>query len=188
MTPHPSIYDLGFTKGLHRVDDVLAETLGGRVPLGARSNARLANPFTEIIPAEAVVRSSAWTPTWDTNGAGTISAAALSTVEYFQIDGHVWFTIDATVTIASADAATTAIRFTMPVPTDAPAHTFHALVKDPNSDLLHEAGYAYHIHSSAPNKVYVFRVTNSGNAVTTHKAWTSGINREVWVSGFYKVE
>lgn len=127
-----------------------------------------------------------WSPTWDTNGAGTLSSTSVSFAKYRRMGNTVEFKIDATHTIASTDAATTAIRFTLPVNTTAAAHIFFAYVKDPADDSVLNASIALHSHSSAANKVFVYR-TFAGNAVSQQKAWSNGASREVWVQGFYEV-
>lgn len=132
------------------------------------------------------VEWTTWSPTWDTNGAGTLSSTAVSFARYFRIGNHVWFKIDATHTIASSDAATTAIRFTLPVNTTSTAHIFTALAKDPADDASLNPARAVHIHASAANKVYVYRV-HAGNAVSIDKQWSNGTLREVWVQGDYEI-
>ena len=132
------------------------------------------------------VEWTTWSPTWDTNGAGTLSATSVSFAKYFRIGNHVWFKIDATHTIASSDAATTAIRFTLPVNTTATAHIFFALTKDPADDAVLNPGYALHIHGTAANKVYVYKA-HAGNTVALQNDWSNGTLREVWVQGDYEV-
>lgn len=141
---------------------------------------------TSAFSALTYVPWTDWTPTWDTNGAGTLSSTAVSFARYKRFANIVYFKIDATNTIASTDAATTAIRFTLPVNTTAVGHIFTALVKDPGEDTVLYPGFSYHIHSSAANKVFVYRTVNNGTN-SFYRPWTNGVLREVWVQGFYEI-
>jgi hypothetical protein len=109
---------------------------------------------------------TAWVPTWDTNGAGTVPVNSVSFARYKRIGNTVFFKIDATVQIQNSDAATTAIRFTLPVNTTAVAHTFTVLVKDPADTTVLVPGHAIHIHATAANKVYVYKTFSSTTAVS----------------------
>lgn len=130
-----------------------------------------------------------WTPTWSTNGAGTLSATSVSFARYKRIGNTIWFKVDATHTIANTDAATTAVQFTLPVNTTATGHIFHAEVKDPSDDAFLVPGYAEHIHSVAANKVRVYRIFCEASATSTNlrQLWSNGTLREVWVQGFYEI-
>lgn len=128
-----------------------------------------------------------WSPTWDTNGAGTLSSTSVSFARWMRIGNIVYFQVDATNTISSTDAATTAIRFTLPVNTTATAHTFTALAKDPADTTILVPAHAIHIHASAANKVFVYKTFSSASAVEVQRQWSNGTLREVWVQGFYEV-
>lgn len=149
--------------------------------------AQLASGFAlPIANIASGVEWTTWSPTWDTNGAGVLSSTAVTLARYCRIGNHVWFKVDATHTIGSSDANTTAIRFTLPVNTTAPAHIFFALTKDPADDSFLNPSFALHVHSTVANKVSVYR-THAGNAVSIQKQWSNGTLREVWVQGDYEI-
>ena len=128
-----------------------------------------------------------WTPTLDTNGAGTTSAPSIALARWMRMGPLVFFQVNATCTIASSDGSTTAIRFTLPVNTTATSAQFVANVKDPGTDTFLNVGQAQLITATVANKVSVFRITKAENAVEVQKVWSNGTSRQIWVQGFYEV-
>lgn len=128
-----------------------------------------------------------WSPTWSfLAGTGTFTLTTVNWARYMRLGNTVYFDIDAYHTLATCDASTITMAFTMPVNTTASGHIFTALAKDPANDTQLMPAVGDHIHASAANKILVSKVF-SGNTVSVNNQWTNGTTREVWVQGFYEV-